>query len=217
MQALRSLGSIVSLDWDGNLRIDVVATCECVALSSLWYVKWISDLKRRTFVSIKSFHSTKGHIGCKICDITSEKRALLIIFYLYVVHFAICILFHSSFKHLKPPNKCVYHQTSDKILKHSKEQSSLLLTPLATSLCLLLLMSNVALEGNSTRAERSARLNLDPGRGDWGDGGDGRSFVRGQSLYMIICKRPDPLGDHLQVACPSNWSFARGWILQMII
>ena len=138
MQALRSLGSIVSLDWDGNLRIDVVATCECVALSSLWYVKWISDLKRRTFVSIKSFHSTKGHIGCKICDITSEKRALLIIFYLYVVHFAICILFHSSFKHLKPPNKCVYHQTSDKILKHSKEQSSLLLTPLATSLCLLL-------------------------------------------------------------------------------
>ena len=65
-------------------------------------------------------------------------------------------------------------------------------------------MSNVILEGNSTRAERSARLNLDPGRGDWGDGGDGRSFVRGQSLQMIICKRPDPLDDHLQVACPPN-------------
>ena len=34
---------------------------------------------------------------------------------------------------------------------------------------------------------------------------------------MIICKRPDPPDDHLQVACPSIWSFASSWILQMII
>ena len=40
--------------------------------------------------------------------------------------------------------------------------------------------------------ERSARLNLDHGKGDKGCGG-------GQ---MIICKRPDPPDDHLQVACP---------------
>ena len=198
MQALRSLGSIVSLDWNGNLRIDVVATCECVALSSLWYVKWISDLKRRTFVSIKSFHSTKGHIGCKICDITSEKRALLIIFYLYVVHFAICILFHSSFKHLKPPNKCVYHQTSDKILKHSKEQSSLLLTPLATSLCLLLLMSNVALEGNSTRANCSRKVREIESR-SW------ERWLGWRGWRTVICKRPVPLYDHLQEAGSSGW------------
>ena len=52
--------------------------------------------------------------------------------------------------------------------------------------------------------ERSARLNLDPGRGDEGDGGDRRSFVRGQSLEMIICKRPYPTNDHLQVAGSST-------------
>ena len=48
--------------------------------------------------------------------------------------------------------------------------------------------------------EKSARLNLDPGRGDRVDGGDGRSFARGWSLRMIICKRPVPPDDHLQEA-----------------
>ena len=33
---------------------------------------------------------------------------------------------------------------------------------------------------------------------------------------MIICKRQDHLGDHLQMAGPSRWSFARGQILRMI-
>ena len=65
--------------------------------------------------------------------------------------------------------------------------------------------------------ERSARLNLDPGRGDKGDGDDVWSFVRDQSLQMIICKRPDPQDDHLQEARSSGWSFAKGWILRMII
>ena len=34
---------------------------------------------------------------------------------------------------------------------------------------------------------------------------------------MIICKRPVHLDDHLQEACPSGWSFARGRRIQMII
>ena len=52
----------------------------------------------------------------------------------------------------------------------------------------------------------SVRLNLDPGRGDRGEGW---SFVRGQSLRMVICKRPDPPDDHLQKTVSSRWSFAR--------
>ena len=86
--------------------------------------------------------------------------------------------------------------------------------------------------------ERSARLNLDPGRGDWGDGWSfaigqslriiwsfarGRSghprwsFARSRSLWMIIFKRLAPPEDHLQEAGPSAWSFTRGQPLQMII
>ena len=53
--------------------------------------------------------------------------------------------------------------------------------------------------------------------------GDGWSFLRGQSLQMIICKRldhldmsicklPVPPDDHLQVAESSEWSFASGRI-----
>ena len=34
---------------------------------------------------------------------------------------------------------------------------------------------------------------------------------------MIICKRPDPPDDHLQVARSSGWSFQRGRVLRMII
>ena len=34
---------------------------------------------------------------------------------------------------------------------------------------------------------------------------------------MIICKRPTTPDDHLQGACQSRWSFARGRPLQMII
>ena len=34
------------------------------------------------------------------------------------------------------------------------------------------------------------------------------SFAIGQSLWMIICKRPVPPDDHLQEAGPSGWSFA---------
>ena len=52
--------------------------------------------------------------------------------------------------------------------------------------------------------ERSAILNLDPGKGDKGDGGYGRSFARGQSLQMIICKKSVPLDDHLQEAGTSG-------------
>ena len=74
--------------------------------------------------------------------------------------------------------------------------------------------------------ERSARLNLDPGRGDWGDGWSfaiGQSlwiiwsFARGRSSQMIICKRPVPLNDHFQEAGSSGGSFARGWSFRMII
>ena len=64
---------------------------------------------------------------------------------------------------------------------------------------------------------RNAKLNLDPGRGDYGDGGDRWSFARGRPLRMIIWKRPVTPDDHLQKAGPSGWSFARGWSLQMII
>ena len=53
--------------------------------------------------------------------------------------------------------------------------------------------------------ERSARLNLDPGRGDNGDTGDGLSFARAWSLLMIICKKPVPPNDQLQEAGPSKW------------
>ena len=35
------------------------------------------------------------------------------------------------------------------------------------------------------------------------------SFARGRPLWMIICKRPASLDDHLQEAGPSGWSFAR--------
>ena len=31
------------------------------------------------------------------------------------------------------------------------------------------------------------------------------------ALRMIICKRPAPPDDHLQMAGPSKWSFVRGW------
>ena len=64
---------------------------------------------------------------------------------------------------------------------------------------------------------RSARLNLDSGRGDKGDVGEGWSFARGRFLWMIICNRPDPPDDHLHGARSSRWSFAWGLILQMII
>ena len=64
---------------------------------------------------------------------------------------------------------------------------------------------------------RNAKLNLDPGRGDYGDGGDRWSFARGRPLRMIIWKRPVTPDDHLQKAGPSGWSFARGWSLPMII
>ena len=53
--------------------------------------------------------------------------------------------------------------------------------------------------------ERSARLNLDPGRCDKCDGW---SFARGRPLWMIICKRLVPQDDHLQEAGHSWWSFA---------
>ena len=43
---------------------------------------------------------------------------------------------------------------------------------------------------------------MDPGRGASCDGGDGRSFARGQHFQMIICKRPAPPDDHLQEAGP---------------
>ena len=46
---------------------------------------------------------------------------------------------------------------------------------------------------------------------------DGWSFLRGQSLQMIICKRTEPLNDHLQEAESSGWSFAIGPSLHMII
>ena len=36
-------------------------------------------------------------------------------------------------------------------------------------------------------------------------------------LRMIICKRPGPLDDHLQVVRSSGWSFASGLYLHMII
>ena len=52
--------------------------------------------------------------------------------------------------------------------------------------------------------ERSARLNLNPDRGDKGDGGGRRLFTRGRSLCMIICKKTDPPDDHLQMAGPSG-------------
>ena len=73
MHAIRSLGGLnckFGLRCKfADLPIDVVATLtsECSNLPSLWYRKWISDFKRRTFVSIKSFHSTKGHIGREMC------------------------------------------------------------------------------------------------------------------------------------------------------
>ena len=55
--------------------------------------------------------------------------------------------------------------------------------------------------------ERSAWLNLDPGRGDY----------RVTGVTMIICKRPDPPDDNMQKASSSRWSFARGRNLRMII
>ena len=42
-------------------------------------------------------------------------------------------------------------------------------------------------------------------------------FTSGQSLQMIICKRSNPLDDHLQEAGSSPWSFASGQILRIII
>ena len=65
--------------------------------------------------------------------------------------------------------------------------------------------------------EKSARLNLDAGRGDRVDGGDGRSFARGWSLRMIICKSLDPPDDYLQEAGSSGWFSTKGRILRMII
>ena len=60
---------------------------------------------------------------------------------------------------------------------------------------------------SNTRPDQVLK-NLPPGQ--W-------SFARGRSLQMIICKRPDPLDDHLQVAGSSRWSFESGRILRMII
>ena len=47
--------------------------------------------------------------------------------------------------------------------------------------------------------------------------GDGWSFLRGQPLWMIICKRLVPPDDQLQEAGPYKWLFARGRSLLMII
>ena len=106
---------------------------------------------------------------------------------------------------------------SEQNVWHVKQISPRLMT---TSTCLdthddaaaLKLLEKMPLKKRSVRLTKKSSF-----YGTNQSNGDGWSFLRGQSLQMIICKRPGPMDDYLQETRSYGWSFASGLSLQMII